>query len=129
MLFFVSIWCFVLIACAMKTVEYFLDTKDKNSFSNGLLMSIITFAMAAMLWFWLIIFSSSVYQNSTSLLYTLVIGAWIYMQMHTFIPIFDKIIPIKNVYVSECVDSNANMYSYKRYYTHIIFAYFWGYAF
>ncbi|XP_022174566.1 E3 ubiquitin-protein ligase MARCH2-like [Myzus persicae] len=58
MLFFVSIWCLVLIACGMKTIEYFLDTKDKNSFANGLLMSIITLAMAAMLWFWLIIFSS-----------------------------------------------------------------------
>ncbi|KAL5236516.1 hypothetical protein ACI65C_003926 [Semiaphis heraclei] len=58
MFFFVSVWCLVLIACGMKTIEYFLDTKDKNSFSNGFLMTIITFAMAAMLWFWLIIFSS-----------------------------------------------------------------------
>ncbi|XP_060845116.1 E3 ubiquitin-protein ligase MARCHF3-like isoform X1 [Rhopalosiphum padi] len=58
MFFFVTIWCFVLTACGMKTVEYFLDKKDKNSFYNGLLMCIITFAMTAMLWFWLIIFSS-----------------------------------------------------------------------
>ncbi|KAE9528644.1 hypothetical protein AGLY_012219 [Aphis glycines] len=58
MFFFISIWCFVLIACGMKTYEYFSNTKDRNSFYNGLLMCIITFAMAAMLWFWLIIFSS-----------------------------------------------------------------------
>ncbi|XP_060857881.1 E3 ubiquitin-protein ligase MARCHF2-like isoform X1 [Metopolophium dirhodum] len=58
MFFFVAIWGLVLIACGLKTIEYFLDTNDKNSVSNGFLMTIITFAMAAMLWFWLVIFSS-----------------------------------------------------------------------
>ncbi|XP_025405070.1 E3 ubiquitin-protein ligase MARCH3-like isoform X2 [Sipha flava] len=58
MLFFVLIWCFVLAACMLKTLEYLSYSDDESSICSGFMMSIITFGMGGMLWFWLIIFSS-----------------------------------------------------------------------
>ncbi|CAI6352720.1 unnamed protein product [Macrosiphum euphorbiae] len=48
----------MLVACLVKAIEYFDEAKDTNSFPNGLVMSTIAIVMAAILWVWLIIFSS-----------------------------------------------------------------------
>ncbi|XP_022177295.1 uncharacterized protein LOC111038478 [Myzus persicae] len=58
MLFSITIWCSMLIACGMKAVGFFLEANDQNAFPNGIVMTIIVFSMAAILWLWLIIFSS-----------------------------------------------------------------------
>ncbi|KAL4104955.1 hypothetical protein QTP88_020230 [Uroleucon formosanum] len=58
MLFSITIWCTMLLACLIKAIEYFLEAKDQNSFPNGLVMATIAILMAAILWFWFIIFSS-----------------------------------------------------------------------
>ncbi|XP_016661699.1 uncharacterized protein LOC100573675 [Acyrthosiphon pisum] len=58
MLFSITIWCSMLIACLVKAIEFFVEAKDENSFSNGLVMSTIAIIMAVILWFWIIIFSS-----------------------------------------------------------------------
>ncbi|XP_060858446.1 uncharacterized protein LOC132935831 [Metopolophium dirhodum] len=57
-IFSITIWCFMLITCMVKAIEFFVEASDENSFPNGLVMSTIAVVMAAILWFWLIIFSS-----------------------------------------------------------------------
>ncbi|VVC25865.1 Zinc finger, RING-CH-type,Zinc finger, RING/FYVE/PHD-type [Cinara cedri] len=68
MTFFSSIWTFFVFICVFKTVKYFSDTTDDNSLWNGLLMCVVTFAMSAMLWFWLVI-CSIMWKRTTTVIY------------------------------------------------------------